>query len=32
MIRLFSNEEHCDLKAVVPSLEDVFLVTYKDEG
>lgn len=31
MIRLFSNEEHCDLKAVVPSLEDVFLVTYKDE-
>lgn len=32
MIRLFSNEEHCVLKAVVPSLEDVFLVTYKDEG
>lgn len=32
MIRLFSNEDHCDLKAVVPSLEDVFLVTYKDEG
>lgn len=25
MIRLFSNEDHCDLKAVVPSLEDVFL-------
>lgn len=32
MIRLFTNEDNCALKAVVPNLEDVFLVIYKDEG
>ena len=32
MIRLFSNEDNCALKAVGPNLEDVFLVIYKDKG
>lgn len=32
MIRLFSNVDNCALKAVMPNLEDVFLVIYKDEG